>query len=72
MGRVGERTSAYTFWVGKPEGKGSLGRPWRRWKENIKMYFKEIGFEGVDWINVARDMDKLRAVCKAMMNFRIP
>jgi hypothetical protein len=51
--RAGEKTSASKILVGKPEGNESLGRPRRRWKDNIKMYFKEIGFEGVGGINVA-------------------
>jgi hypothetical protein len=68
---VGEK-SAYKILVGKPEGKESLGRPRRRWEDNIKICFKEIGFEGVGWINVAPDRDKLRAVWKAAMNFRVP
>jgi len=69
--RVGEKTSAYKILVGKPEGTESLGRPRLRWKGNIKIYLKEIGFEGVGWINVAPDRDKLRAVWKAVMNFRV-
>ena len=70
--RVGEKTSGCEILVGKSEGKESLGRHRRSWKDNIKMYFKEIGFEGVGWINVAQDRDKLRAVWKAVMNFRVP
>jgi len=70
--RVGEKTSAHKILVGKPEGKESLRRPRSRWKDNIKMYFKEIGFESVGWINVAQDRDKLRTVWKAVTNFRIP
>jgi hypothetical protein len=50
---VGKKTSAHKILVGKPEGKESLGRPRLRWKDNINMYFKEIGFESVGWINVA-------------------
>ena len=72
MERVGEKTNAHKILVGEPEGKETLGRPRNRWKDNIKMYFKKIGFEGVGWINGIQDRDKLRAVWKAVMNFRVP
>jgi hypothetical protein len=58
--------------VGKPEGKIPLGRPRRRWVDNIKMELLEIGWGGVDWIGLAWDRDKLRALVNAVMNLRIP
>jgi hypothetical protein len=58
--------------VGKPEGKRSLGRPRRRWFNNIKTEFKEIGWEGMEWIHLAKVRDNWRAVVKTAMNLRIP
>jgi len=58
--------------VGKPEGKRPLGRPRRRWKDNIKMDLQEVGCEGMDWIDVAPDRDKWRALVYAIMNIRVP
>jgi hypothetical protein len=58
--------------VGKPEGKRPLGRSRRRWVGNIKMYLLEIGWGGVDWIGLAQDKDKWRALVNAVMNFRVP
>jgi hypothetical protein len=49
----GEKRNSYRFLVGRPEGKRPLGRPRRRWKDNIKMDFREIGWGGMDWIDVA-------------------
>ena len=58
--------------MGKPEGKRPLGRPRRRWKDNIKMDLQEVGCEGMDWIDVAPDRDKWRALVYAIMNIRVP
>jgi hypothetical protein len=58
--------------VGKPEGKRPLGRPRRRWVDNMKMDPLEIGWGGVDWIGLAQDSDKWRALVDAVMNLRIP
>jgi hypothetical protein len=58
--------------VGKPDGKRPLGRPRRRWEDNIKMDFREIGRGGMDWINVAEDRDQWRALVKTVMNLRVP
>jgi hypothetical protein len=72
VGRMGENRNVYRLLVGKPEGKRPLGRPRRRWLDNIKMYLLEIGWGGVDWIGLAQDRDKWRALVNAVMNFRVP
>jgi hypothetical protein len=56
----------------EPEGKRPLGRPSRRWVENIKMDLLEIGWGGVDWIGIAEDRDKWRALANAVMNLLVP
>jgi len=58
--------------VGKPEGKRPLGRPRRSWEETIKMDLQEVGFGGMDWIELAQDRDRWRAVVNAVMNLRVP
>jgi hypothetical protein len=57
--------------VGKPEGKRPLGRPTRRWEDNIKMDLQEVGGGGGDWMELAQDRDKWRALVSAVMNCRI-
>jgi hypothetical protein len=57
--------------VGKPEGKGQLGRPRRRWEDNIKMDLQEVGCLSVDWIDLAQDRDRWQAGVNAVMNFRV-
>jgi hypothetical protein len=52
----------YRILVGKPEGKRQLGRPRHRWVDNIKMHLREIGWDGVDWIDMAQDRDQWRAL----------
>jgi len=69
---MGERRGAYRVLVGKPEGKSPLGRPRRRWDGNIKMDLQEVTYEGTDWIDVAEDRDRCRALVNAVMNFRVP
>ena len=54
--------------LGKPEGKRPLGRPRRRWKDTINMYLQEVGCGGMDWIEVAQDRDRCRALVNAVMN----
>jgi hypothetical protein len=69
---MGERKGVYRVLVGKPEGKGPLGRPRRRWEDNIKVYLQEMGCGGMEWIEVARDRDRWRALVNAVMNLRVP
>jgi hypothetical protein len=58
--------------VGKPERKRPLGRPRRRWVDNIKIDMKEIRWDGVDWIDLAQDRDQWRALVYTMMNLWVP
>jgi hypothetical protein len=58
--------------VGKPEGKRSLGRPRRRWVDNIIMDLREIGWDRMDWIDVAQDREQWRALVNTAMNLRVP
>jgi len=67
-----ERRGVYRVLVGKPEGKRPLGRPMRRWKDNIKMDLQELGCEGMGWIDLAPDKDRWRALVYAIMNIRVP
>jgi hypothetical protein len=69
---MGEARGAYNILVGRPEGRRPLGRPRRRWKDNIKMDLGEIGFGGVDWIHLAQDRDRWRALVNTVMNLRVP
>jgi hypothetical protein len=69
---MGERRGAYRGLVGKPEGRRPLGRPRRRWKDNIKMDLREVGWGGINWINLAQDRDRWRALVNAVMNLRVP
>jgi hypothetical protein len=57
---MGEKRNAYKNLVGKPEGERLLGRPRRRWEDNIRMNLREIGWGGMDWIDLAQDMDQWR------------
>jgi hypothetical protein len=76
MGRTcstnGEKRNAYRILVGKPGGKRPLGRPRRRWVDNIKMDPREIGLDGMDWIDLAQDRDQRRALVNTVMNLRVP
>ena len=72
MACMGERSGVNRVSVGKPEGKRPLGRPRRRWEDNIKMYIQEWGCEGMDWIDMAQDRDRWRALVDAVMNIRVP
>jgi len=72
VGRMGERRGVYRVSVRKPEGKRPLGRPRRRWEDNIKMDLQEVGCGGVDWIEVAQERDSWRAPVNVAMNLRVP
>jgi len=67
-----ESTGVYRVLVGKPGEKRPLGRPRRRWEDNIKMDLQEMASEGMDWIDVAQDRDRWRALVNAVMNLGFP
>jgi hypothetical protein len=67
-----ETRNAYRILVGKPEGKRPLGRPRRRWVDDIKMNLAEIGWDGMDWIELAQDRDQWRTFVYTVMNLRVP
>ena len=70
--RYGERRSVYRVLVPKPEGKRPLGRPRRRWEDNIKTDLQEVVFGDMDWIKLAQDRGRWRALVNAVMNPRVP
>jgi hypothetical protein len=67
----GEEKVVYRVLVWKPEGKRPLGRPRRRWEDNIRMNLQEVGCGGRDWIGLAQDRDRWRALVNAVMNLRV-
>ena len=69
---MGEGRGVYRVLVGKPEGKRPLGRPRRRWEDNIGMDLREVGCGYVDWMELAQDRDKWRALVSAVINLRVP
>jgi hypothetical protein len=69
---VGETRNAYRILAGKPEGKRPLGRPRRRCVDNIKIDVREIGWDGVDWIDLAQDRDQWRALVNTVIYLRGP
>jgi hypothetical protein len=69
---MGEVRGAYNILVERPEGRRPLGRPRRRWEDNIKMDLREIGFGDVDLIHLAQDRDRWRVLVNTVMNFRFP
>jgi hypothetical protein len=69
---MGEVRGAYNILVERPEGRRLLGRPRRRWEDNIKMDLREIGFGNVDWINWAQYRDRWWALVNTVMNLRVP
>ena len=70
MARMGEEKGVHRVLVGRPEGKRLLGRPRRRWEDNIKMDLQEVGGGGGDWMELAQDRDRWRALVSTVMNFR--
>ena len=72
VARMEEGRGVHKVLVGKPEGRRSLGRPRRRWEDNIKMDLQEVGCGGMDWIEVAQDRDRWRALVNVVMNLRVP
>jgi hypothetical protein len=69
---MGEKRNVHRLLVGKPEGERPLGRPKRRWMDNIKMNLLEIGLSVVDWIGLALDRYRWRALLNSVMNLRVP
>jgi hypothetical protein len=69
---MGEKRNAYRILVGKAEGKRQVGRPRRRWVDNIKMDLRVIGCDGMVWIDLAQDRDQWRALVNTVMNLRVP
>jgi hypothetical protein len=69
---LGEKRNAYRILVGKPEGKRPLGRWRRRWVDNIKTDLRGIGWDGMDWSDMAQDRDQWRALVNTVMNLRVP
>jgi hypothetical protein len=69
---MGEGRGAYRILVGRPEGRRSLGRPKRTWEDIIKMGLQEVGWGGMDWIDMAQERDRLRVLVNAVMNLRVP
>jgi hypothetical protein len=67
-----EKRKACRLLVGKPRGKRPLGRPRHRWVDNIKTNLAEIGWDGVDWVGLAQDRDKWRALVNAVINVQVP
>jgi hypothetical protein len=75
MGRAcstdGEKRNAYRILVGNPERKRPVGRPRRRWVDNIKIDLREIGWDGMNWIDLTQDRDQWRALVNAVMNLQV-
>jgi hypothetical protein len=72
VARMGEKRNAYRLLVGKPEGKRSVGRPRRRWVDIIKWDLGEVGWGDVDWIGLAQDRKRWRALVNSVLNLRVP
>ena len=72
MARMGEGRGVYRVLVGKPEGRRPLGRPRRRWADNIRMDLQEVGCVYRGWIGLAQDRDSWRTLVSAVMNLRVP
>jgi hypothetical protein len=72
VARIGETRNVCRIWVAKPEGKRPLGRQRRRWADNIKRDLRKIGWDGMDWIDVAQDKDQWKALVNTAMNLQVP
>jgi hypothetical protein len=72
VARMGENRNSYKLLVGRPEGRRPLGRTRRRWVDNIRMDLGEMGSGGVDWIGLAQDRKRWRALVNSVLNFRVP
>jgi hypothetical protein len=72
VARMGEGRGVYWVLIGRPKGKRPLGRPRRSWEDNIKMNLREIGIDGVNWIQLAQDRVWWRACVNTVMNLRVP
>jgi hypothetical protein len=72
VARMGEKRNAYRLLVGKPDGKRPLGRPRRRWMDNIRTDLGEVGWGNMDWIGLAMDKNRWRALVNSVLNLRIP
>ena len=71
MARMGEERGVYRILVGKPDGKRPVGRPRRRWRDNVEMDLKEIGRDGKEYIELAQDREGWKACVAAAMNLRV-
>jgi hypothetical protein len=71
VAQMGPERGMYRVFLGKPEGKRPLGRPRHRWEDNIKIDF-QAGFGGVDWIELAQDRDRWRALVNVVLNIQVP
>jgi hypothetical protein len=69
---MGETRNAYRILAGKQEGTRQLGRPRRRWVDNIIIDLREIGWDGMDWIDLAQDRDQWRALVNTVLNLLVP
>jgi hypothetical protein len=68
---MGEKRNTYRILVGKPEGKSPVGRPRRRWVDNIEMDLTEVGWDGMDWIDLGQDSDQWRALVNTAIKLRV-
>jgi hypothetical protein len=72
VARMGETRNVYRILVGKSEGKRPRGRPRHRWVDNIKIHLREIGLDGMDWIELAEDRGQWSPLVNTVMNLRVP
>jgi hypothetical protein len=69
---MGEKRNSYRLLMGRPEGKKLLGRPRRMWVHNIRIHLKEMGWDSMDWIDLAQDRDQWRALVSTVMDLLVP